>query len=62
MKSAVAVREAARQKGPFWLRNSKGAHRVTTVHRVNGRLFHVLCEDGCWFAVDPNYTLFRSPS
>lgn len=57
----VSVREASRQKGPFWLRNSRGAHKVARIHRVNGRLYEVVCEDKCWFAVDPQTPLWRQP-
>ena len=60
MKDVVPVRTAAGQKGPFWLHNSKGSHRVHTIHRVNCRLYHVLCEDGKWFALDPKHPLWRS--
>ena len=62
MRPSVTVREASRQKGPFWLRNSRGEHEVETIHKVNGRLYHVLCKDGGWFALDPLHLLYRRRS
>lgn len=60
MRQALALRQAYRQKGPFWLKNSKGSHRILVINRVNCRHYEVVTEDGSWFALDPDYVVSRT--
>ena len=61
MRDTLTVREARKQHGPFWLHNSRGAHEIDRIHRVNARLFQVTCKDGKWFSLPPDHLLSRRP-
>jgi len=57
MRTVTASR-ARRQKGPFFLTNSKGRHRVTSVV-VWGKNYAVTTEDGHFYVIAGTYLLER---
>jgi len=54
----VPVSRVRRQKGPFFLTNSRGRHRVASVRRW-GKNYAVTTEDGHFYVIAGTYLLER---